>query len=61
MSYFKFFPILAFNGILVTLGRMGGAGIVFGWQLPSFIVGILKSRTLFTSKYWDLMGQKMPS
>lgn len=51
----------AFSGILVTLGRIGGAGIIFGWQIPSFIVGVVKSRSLFTSKYWDLMGQKMPS
>merc|ERR1719438_19586 len=48
----------AFSGILVTLGRIGGAGIIFGWQIPSFIVGVIKSRSLFTSKYWDLMGQK---
>ena len=53
-----FYIRLAFTGILVTIGRMGGAGILYGWQIPSIIVGIIKSRSLFTSKYWDLMGQK---
>ena len=51
----------AFTGILVTIGRMGGAGIIYGWQIPSIIVGIIKSRSLFTSRYWHLMGQSIPS
>ena len=53
--------IIVFTGILVTIGRTGGAGILFGWNIPSFIVGLIKSRSLFTSKYWDLMDQKIPS
>ena len=53
--------IIVFTGILVTIGRTGGAGILFGWNVPSFIVGLIKSRSLFTSKYWDLMDQKIPS
>ena len=53
--------IIAFTGILVTIGRTGGAGILFGWNIPSLIVGLIKSRSLFTSKYWDLMDQKIPS
>ena len=53
--------IIVFTGILVTIGRTGGTGILFGWNIPSFIVGLIKSRSLFTSKYWDLMDQKIPS
>ena len=53
--------IIVFTGILVTIGRTGGAGILFGWNIPSLIVGLIKSRSLFTSKYWDLMDQKIPS
>ena len=62
--FFLFFlsgGIIVFTGILVTIGRTGGAGILFGWNIPSFIVGLIKSRSLFTSKYWDLMDQKIPS
>ena len=53
--------IIVFTGILVTIGRTGGAGILFGWNIQSLIVGLIKSRSLFTSKYWDLMDQKIPS
>ena len=59
--FFLYGAIIVFTGILVTIGRTGGAGILFGWNIPSFIVGLIKSRSLFTSKYWDLMNQKIPS
>ena len=56
-----FYSFLAFSGILVTIGRLGGAGILYGWQIPSIIAGIIITRSLFTSRYWDIMGQKIPS
>jgi len=50
----------AFDGMLVTVGSSAGAGMMNGWNFPSFIVGMAKGKTLFTSKFWDMMGQPMP-
>ena len=47
--------------MVVSFGSHGGAGNFNGWNLPSFAVGLLKSKTLFTSKYWKMMGQEMPN
>ena len=46
--------------MLVTVGSSAGAGMMNGWNFPSFIVGMAKGKTLFTSKFWDMMGQPMP-
>lgn len=51
----------AFDGMLVTIGSYAGAGIINGWNFPSFVVGLVKGRSLFTSKYWHMMGQTVPS
>jgi len=50
-----------FNGMLLTFGKGGGAGIINGWHWPSVMVSMVKGGSLFTPKYWSTMGQKMPS
>jgi len=50
----------AFQGMVVTFGTKGGAGVFNGWNLPSFAIGLIKGRTLFTDKEWKMMGQEMP-
>ena len=50
----------AFQGMVVTFGSKGGAGVFNGWNLPSFAIGLLKGRTLFSDKFWKMMGQEMP-
>ena len=50
----------AFQGMVVTFGSKGGAGVFNGWNLPSFAIGLIKGRTLFTDKEWKMMGQEMP-
>jgi len=49
-----------FEGALVPIGPYGGAGVINGWNLPAFIVSLGKGRSLFTSRYWGIMGQKQP-
>ena len=51
----------AFTGMLLTIGVTQGAGVINGWNFPSFVVGLMKGRGLFTSKFWSLMGQRMPA
>ena len=50
----------AFEGMVITFGSCRGAGVFNGWNLPSFAVGFIKGRTLFSEKYWKTMGQEMP-
>lgn len=53
----------AFTGMLLTIGKTYGAGIMNGYNMPWSAVGLAKGRgpnTLFTWKYWGMMGQKMP-
>jgi len=50
-----------FEGILVTVGAYSGAGKINGWNLPSMMVSFVKGRSLFTSKYWSIMGQSQPN
>ena len=56
---FHSFP--EFTGMLLSVGARHGAGVVNGWHFPSFMVGLVKGRTLFSSKYWGTMRQKVPS
>ena len=49
-----------FNGMVLTVGRTGGAAVINGWHLPSLAVAAVKGGSLFTPKYWNMMGQKMP-
>lgn len=46
--------------MIVTVGTKAGAGQINGWNLPVFAVGLAKGKTLFTSKFWALLGQPMP-
>ncbi|KAH6694257.1 hypothetical protein BKA61DRAFT_712180 [Leptodontidium sp. MPI-SDFR-AT-0119] len=39
---------------LVPIGPKGGVGVAFGWQIPSSIVWLLKSRTFFLDKAPEL-------
>ncbi len=49
---------LAFSGMIITVGKDAGVGNINGWNLPSFVCKYLKSKDLFTSRYWDIMHQK---
>jgi len=49
-----------FIGMLVPFGASAGAGIFNGWHLPNFVGAKLKYADLFTSKYWGLVGIKVP-
>jgi len=49
-----------FVGMLVPFGASAGAGIFNGWHIPSFVGAKLKYADLFTSKYWGLVGTKVP-
>jgi len=51
----------AFEGMVITFGSCRGAGVFNGWNLPSFAVGFIKGKTLFTEKFWKMMGQEMPT
>ena len=46
--------------MVVTIGQNGGVGSYNGWNLPGFAVKKAKGTTLFTEKYWALLGQKEP-
>merc|ERR1712107_647049 len=50
----------AFQGMVVTFGSKAGVGSFNGWNLPSFVISMLKGKTLFSERYWKLMGQEMP-
>lgn len=47
--------------MVITFGSCRGAGVFNGWNLPSFAVGFIKGKTLFTEKFWKMMGQEMPT
>lgn len=47
----------AFTGMLLTIGKKNGAGCVNGLNWPWSKVGAVKGESLFTNKYWTLMGQ----
>ncbi|XP_076831141.1 ferroptosis suppressor protein 1 isoform X2 [Brachyhypopomus gauderio] len=47
--------------MVVAMGRDDGVGQFNGWQIPRFMVAIGKSRGLFVSKSWKLMGQTPPN
>lgn len=49
-----------FVGMLVPVGSKAGVGIFNGWSVPSFAGTKLKYADLFTSKFWDVAGVKMP-
>jgi NADH dehydrogenase FAD-containing subunit len=50
----------SFVGMLVPVGSNGGVGNINGMNLPGPIVTVLKSRDLFTSKFWKGVGLKVP-
>ena len=50
-----------FVGMVVTIGKNGGVGNFNGWNLPSFAVKRAKGTTLFTEKYWSVLGQLEPN
>ncbi|NXR38304.1 AIFM2 factor, partial [Zosterops hypoxanthus] len=45
---------------LLSMGRNDGVGQVNGYYVGRLLVTIAKSRDLFISKSWKLMGQTMP-
>ena len=49
-----------FTGMIITVGKDAGVGVMQGWNLPSFACAYLKSKDLFSSRYWGIMNQKMP-
>ncbi|CAB4059061.1 AIFM2 [Lepeophtheirus salmonis] len=49
-----------FDGMFLSLGSRHGAGVFNGWSVPSWIVSLLRSRSLQYPKYWELMEQKEP-
>lgn len=51
----------AFNGMLATIGKSYGAGSINGWNFPSCAVVIAKGKTLFTPKFFAMMGQSEPN
>jgi len=51
----------AFTGMLLTVGKKYGAGFVMNLNLPWTVVGLVKGGSMFSEKYWSLMGQKIPS
>ncbi|KAM6105703.1 LOW QUALITY PROTEIN: ferroptosis suppressor protein 1 [Pterocles gutturalis] len=46
---------------LLSMGRNDGVGQVNGYYVGRLLVTIAKSRDLFVSKSWKMMGQTMPS
>ncbi len=46
--------------MVVTVGKSGGVGVYNGYNLPRIIVSLAKGKSLFTDKFWGVMGQKMP-
>ena len=59
MFNYSFF--LEFNGMVVPVGPYDGVGYVNGWTLPGFAVSLIKGRSMMSSNYWAMMGQKMPA
>ncbi|XP_059081447.1 ferroptosis suppressor protein 1-like isoform X2 [Tigriopus californicus] len=49
-----------FEGMFVTVGPGGGVALFNGWHIPSFLVGLAKSKDLFTKRYWTMFGQREP-
>ena len=47
--------------MVITIGKDGGVGSFNGWNLPGFAVKAAKGKTLFTEKYWTLLGQEEPT
>ncbi|XP_072043852.1 ferroptosis suppressor protein 1-like [Amphiura filiformis] len=49
------------NIMFVPLGRNGGVAQIGNMVVGNFITKTAKSKGLFTSRFWDAMGQKMPT
>ncbi|XP_066266657.1 ferroptosis suppressor protein 1-like [Branchiostoma lanceolatum] len=47
--------------LLICLGRADGAGQWSTSLLPTFMATNIKSKGMFVSRYWGLMGQKVPT
>ena len=47
-------------GMLVPVGRGQGAGNINGWNIPSFMVRLVKG-DLFTAKFWTNLGLQPPA
>ena len=54
------FSSAEFTGMIVTVGKNYGVGVINGWHLPSWVWGLVKGKSLFTAQFWADMGQKMP-
>jgi len=49
-----------FTGMLVPVGAKKGVGSMNGYNVPAFVVVMLKSGDLFTNKFWRGLGLEPP-